>query len=99
MKREKGEKTDNSFRKSFFFFMSANIVLVIFVWFLVPETKKVSLEEIDVLFGGQNHIEKGGDLLNVEDPHHAHVELDMSGREKGAGITHVEQPAHEIIEN
>lgn len=79
--------------------MSANIVLVIFVWFMVPETKRVSLEEIDVLFGGQNHIEKGGDLLNVEDPHHAHIrELDMSEREKGVGVTHVEHPTREIID-
>jgi hypothetical protein len=92
-------RTDFRFQKSFFFFMSANIVLVIFVWFMVPETKKISLEEIDVLFGGQNHIEKGGDLLNVEDPHHAHVRgLDMSGREKGVGVTYVEHPAREIIE-
>lgn len=72
--------------------MTANICLVIFVWFIVPETKKVSLEEIDVLFGGQNHIEKGGDLLHVEDPHHVH--LDLQG-EKG-GVSQVEQPIPEI---
>lgn len=28
---------------------------------------------MDVLFGGQNHVEKGGDLLHVEDAHHAHT--------------------------
>jgi hypothetical protein len=79
--------------------MSANILLVIFVWFVVPETKKISLEEIDVLFGGANHIEKGGDLLNVDDPHHAHIELDdTAGKSKG-NITHVEQAAQEIHEN
>ena len=77
--------------------MTANLFLVVFVWFFVPETKKVPLEEIDVLFGGQNHIEKGGDLLNVDDPHHAHIELDDNGRAKsGAEVTHMEQPAQEI---
>jgi hypothetical protein len=63
-------------RKSFFFFMTCNIFLAFFVFFLVPETKGVPLEEIDVLFGGANHIEKGGDLLHVEDAHHAHVGVD-----------------------
>ncbi|KAG9236840.1 general substrate transporter [Amylocarpus encephaloides] len=62
--------------KSFFFFMTTNICLAFFVWFIVPETKGTSLEEIDVLFGGVNHTEKGGDMLNVEDPHHAHVGID-----------------------
>ena len=40
---------------------------------MIPETKGTSLEEIDVLFGGANHTEKGADLLHVEDAHHAHV--------------------------
>jgi len=43
---------------------------------MIPETKKVSLEEIDTLFGGSNHVEKGGDILHVEDAHHAHVGID-----------------------
>ncbi|TVY26518.1 Quinate permease [Lachnellula hyalina] len=57
--------------KTFYFFFAINICLAAFVWFLIPETKKVSLEEIDVIFGGSNHVEKGGDLLHVEDTHHA----------------------------
>lgn len=28
---------------------------------------------MDVLFGGQNHVEKGGDLMQVEDAHHVHM--------------------------
>jgi hypothetical protein len=67
---------NHKYRKSFFFFMTCNIFLAFFVFFLVPETKGVALEEIDVLFGGANHIEKGGDLLHVEDAHHAHVGVD-----------------------
>ena len=53
--------------------MTTNVCLAIFVWFMIPETKGTSLEEIDVLFGGANHTEKGADLLHVEDAHHAHV--------------------------
>ena len=56
---------------AFYMFCGINILLGAFVWFCVPETKKISLEEIDVLFGGSNHVEKGGDLLHIEDAHHA----------------------------
>lgn len=31
------------------------------------------LEEMDTLFGGVNHVEKGGDILHIEDAHHANV--------------------------
>lgn len=57
--------------KCLFFFFATNILLAIFVFFLVPETKQVSLEEMDALFGGQNHVEKGGQLLGVSDAHAA----------------------------
>jgi hypothetical protein len=43
---------------------------------MIPETKQVSLEEIDILFGGSNHVEKGANLLHVEDPCHAHIGVD-----------------------
>ena len=36
-----------------------------FVWFLIPETKQIPLEEIDVLFGGANHVDKGADILGI----------------------------------
>lgn len=58
--------------------MSINILLATFVYFFIPETKQVPLEEIDVLFGGALHTEQGGDILakrageaeaeNVEQP-------------------------------
>lgn len=38
-------------------------MLAIFVLFIVPETRNVMLEEMDTLFGGPNHIEKGGAQL------------------------------------
>jgi hypothetical protein len=56
---------------AFYMFAGINFLLACFVYFFIPETKKVGLEEIDVLFGGSNHVEKGGDLLQVEDAHHA----------------------------
>ncbi|KAF4637234.1 hypothetical protein G7Y89_g850 [Cudoniella acicularis] len=59
--------------KSFFFFMTCNFLLAIFVYFCIPETKKASLEEMDALFGGANHTEKGGDLIYVENKRHSTV--------------------------
>lgn len=72
--------------KTFFFFFSINICMAIFVWFCIPETKKVSLEEIDTLFGGSNHVEKGADLLHVEDAHHAHVGFDNVERSEPTNL-------------
>lgn len=51
--------------KCLFFFMSVNFVLVAYVYFFIPETKKVPLEEIDVLFGGVNHVEKGSQIVGL----------------------------------
>ncbi|KAL9109354.1 MAG: hypothetical protein Q9227_005984 [Pyrenula ochraceoflavens] len=59
---------------AFYMFAGVNFLLAVFVYFCIPETKKVALEEMDVLFDGVNHVEKGGDMLNVEDPHHANLE-------------------------
>lgn len=64
---------------AFYMFAGINFLLGAFVWFFIPETKKVALEEIDVLFGGSNHVEKGGDLLGVEDAHHTEVGADQAG--------------------
>ncbi|MCJ1308176.1 hypothetical protein MMC25_001828, partial [Agyrium rufum] len=58
---------------AFYFFAGINFLLAAFVWFFIPETRKVTLEEMDTLFGGTNHIEKGGDLLHIEDAHHAYI--------------------------
>ncbi|KAI1846650.1 hypothetical protein JX265_009047 [Neoarthrinium moseri] len=61
----------NTGLKCLFFFMAVNVCLAAFVFFFLPETKQVPIEEIDVLFGGANHVEKGGNLLGVPDAHHA----------------------------
>jgi len=52
-----------------FFFMAMNFVLAVFVYFFIPETKQVSLEEIDVLFGGANHVDKGAQMLGQPAAH------------------------------
>lgn len=86
--------------KTFYFFFAINIFLALFVWFLVPETKKVSLEEIDVLFGGSNHVEKGGNLLHVNDANHASMGVDtvvtggameMRGVSKERGVGEIKE--------
>lgn len=51
--------------KCLFFFMAINFVLAVFVYFFIPETKQIALEEIDVLFGGSNHADKGAQMLGV----------------------------------
>lgn len=50
-----------------FFFMGINVVLAIFVYFFIPETKGVMLEQMDVIFGGADHTEKGAQILGVNE--------------------------------
>jgi hypothetical protein len=72
---------------TFFFFFGFNAFLAVFVWLLVPETKGVSLEEIDVLFGGVDH-RKEGQVIQEEagtGVHHGQsvrVEKDEKGEEE-----------------
>lgn len=47
-------------------FGGINIVLFVFVWFLIPETKGVALEHMDHLFGGVDHTDKGAEMLDVK---------------------------------
>lgn len=56
----------NTGLKCLFFFMAMNIVLAVFVFFFVPETKQVPLEEIDVLFGGSNHVDSGAQIMDKD---------------------------------
>ncbi|KAJ4390898.1 hypothetical protein N0V93_004497 [Gnomoniopsis smithogilvyi] len=67
--------------KTFYFFMAVNICLAVFVFFLIPETKQVPLEEIDVLFGGANHVDKGAQMLGIpEEASGAHHVAEKDGR-------------------
>lgn len=40
-----------------YMFGAINVVLFAFVWFFIVETKNISIEEMDTLFGGANHVE------------------------------------------
>ncbi|KAH8746920.1 general substrate transporter [Diaporthe sp. PMI_573] len=51
---------------TFFFFVGINALLVIGVFFFLPETKGVPLEEIDVLFGSVSHREEGENVLRTK---------------------------------
>ncbi|KAI0483404.1 general substrate transporter [Xylariaceae sp. FL0804] len=82
----------NAGLKCLYFFMATNVLLAVFVYFCIPETKQVPLEEIDTLFGGQNHVEKGGQLLGVPDAHHA----DLSGVSKAPEVQQRETGNMEI---
>ncbi|KAL1962836.1 hypothetical protein VTN77DRAFT_9111 [Rasamsonia byssochlamydoides] len=68
---------------AFYMFAGVNFLLAAFVFFCIPETKRVSLEEIDVLFGGTNHVVKGEDLIQQK------TEKKM-GMGSGAGATTAE---------
>ncbi|KAK7549487.1 MFS sugar transporter-like protein [Phyllosticta citricarpa] len=50
---------------AFYMFAGINALLAVFTWWCIPETKKVALEEIDVLFGGSNHVERGAGLVGA----------------------------------
>lgn len=63
------------------FFMAINICLAVYVYFLIPETKQVPLEEIDVLFGGANHVDKGAQMLGIPEAQSgAHHVVEKDGR-------------------
>ncbi|KAI0081568.1 putative MFS sugar transporter [Panus rudis PR-1116 ss-1] len=49
---------------TFFFFMGFNIFLAIFCWWLLPETKGVSLEDIDAVFGSKSHRAAGQVIMD-----------------------------------
>ncbi|KAL4868445.1 hypothetical protein BDV12DRAFT_209248 [Aspergillus spectabilis] len=84
---------ENEGLKSFFFFMTCNVFLAVFVWFLIPETKKIALEEMDTLFGGASHVQKGAAMLHeqklandddVEQGKEDKREIEVAATEQGA---------------
>lgn len=67
-------------------FAAINVLLAVFVWFVVPETRGIALEEIDVLFGGTNHVEKGGDLMAMESRPGTVTDQRVAGKAEGEHI-------------
>lgn len=50
-----------------YMFGAINVVLAAFVWFLIPETKGLELENMDTIFGGESHAERGADMVEEKD--------------------------------
>ncbi|USP74257.1 mfs sugar transporter [Curvularia clavata] len=67
---------------AFYMFAAINLLLAAFTWFFVPETKQVSLEEMDAIFGGQNHVIEGAAIESKNAERHESVTVDVE--EKGA---------------
>jgi hypothetical protein len=61
-----------------YMFGAMNIVLFVYVWFLIPETKGVPLEHMDHLFGGIDHTDQGAEMF------------DRKSLEKDQGVLQVE---------
>lgn len=68
---------------AFYMFAGINFLLAIFVYFFIPETKQVPLEEIDALFGGANHVMRGEEVLANQKVSQAPRE----GNEKPGAVT------------
>ncbi|KAL4886405.1 general substrate transporter [Aspergillus karnatakaensis] len=65
---------DNEGFYAFYMFAGINFLLAVFVYFFIPETKQVPLEEIDALFGGANHVTRGEELVTSEKHEVTHKE-------------------------
>ncbi|KAJ6143515.1 Major facilitator superfamily domain general substrate transporter [Penicillium samsonianum] len=74
---------DNEGFYAFYMFAGINFLLALFVWFLVPETKQVPLEEIDILFGGANHVAQGEEVL----AHQKGIQMSHEENEKPGSVT------------
>lgn len=68
---------------TFIFFGLFTLLGAAFIWFFVPETKQLTLEEMDVIFGSA-----GVASAEKERMHQIHVELGLISREepKGNGV-------------
>ncbi|KAF3197416.1 hypothetical protein TWF679_003198 [Orbilia oligospora] len=70
---------------TYFIFGSFNFAMCVFVWFLVPETKGISLERMDELFGADKHVSEGLDLTTAARDRQA-----VSEKQELADIEHIE---------
>ena len=65
---------------AFYMFAAINMLLAAFVWFFVPETKKVSLEEMDAVFGGANHVVEGAAIEQKGSMRHMSISVDPENK-------------------
>lgn len=80
----------------YFFFASLMLFSVVFVWFLLPETKGVPLESMDRLFSKDLEPRKAhkvvmAELANDVEQFRQNLEGSNIDIMKDKGITHVEQ--------
>lgn len=68
--------------------MTCNALLAVFVWFLIPETKKVALEEMDALFGGTSHVQRGAAMLHERKIELEDIEDTEQGKEDREEVEH-----------
>jgi hypothetical protein len=74
---------DNDGFYAFYMFAGINFLLAVFVFFFIPETKQVPLEEIDALFGGANHVVQGEEVL----AHQKGIQASREVNEKPGAVT------------
>lgn len=83
--------------KSYWLLFSLNVAALISVIFILPETKGISLERMDKIFGQIDAVEGGEQQESkaiVEEGNAAYgrtLQIDIDG-EKGAEVTHLESP-------
>ncbi|CAI6334740.1 unnamed protein product [Periconia digitata] len=65
-----------------YMFGAINVLLFVYVWFFIAETKNVSIEEIDVIFGGHNHVDGELSKGQVSQPENAGVPADNAEPQK-----------------
>lgn len=71
---------------AFYMFAGINFLLATFVYFCIPETKRVAFEEVDALFGGANHVDKGAEMLHEHAAHDVHDQRLSTGGDKGGSV-------------
>ncbi|EPS41924.1 hypothetical protein H072_4112 [Dactylellina haptotyla CBS 200.50] len=70
---------------TYFIFGSFNFAMCVFVWFLIPETKGISLERMDELFGAEKLPSEGIDLTTAAKDRRAFTE-----KQELADVEHLE---------
>lgn len=68
-------------------FAGINCLLVLYVIFLIPETKGVPLEEMDRLFGGASHVQGGRAIMQEEQTQRDHDKPDSDQSSQRVGVS------------